>query len=337
MLKIGGGGSRYYAMNDDHIGISVLIPTYNGEGTIHKTIEPILSQEYEGELEIIVVNDCSTDSTLKVAQQYPVEIINNEKNLGLACSVNRGVKASKNKIVCVIHEDIVLIDKEWFKKLVPYLMSNEDVAIVTSPVVLPKSVYDTFGFWEKALFSWEVNDAFVDTVTDLDYSDGKNDIFKKELFLNFGGFDGDTYRVACEDVDLSKRLQKAGYRILSVPVPVSHIHSSHARGLPTILFKKNPRLSEGQGVLFREHGFIGGWNNVIFKTAAIVCLFIPSNIIRILGLLYIASIIFGCTYISFKQMRDWKVVILLPPVKLVDYILNVICFWKGFITKKQTL
>jgi len=313
--------------------ISVIIPTYNGAKTIEKVLTSIFNQKYDGDMEVIVVNDNSQDNTLEILKQYPVNIIDHEVNQGLAQSVLDGVKKSKYDVICIIHEDCVLADNEWFKKLIPYL--KDDVACVTSPVSLPKEIYERFGFWEKALFTWEVGDTFNNSVTELNYSDGKNDIFKKDVFLKFGGFDASTYRVACEDVDLGKRLQKKGYKILSVPVPAYHIHSSHATGLYNILFKKNPRLSEGQGVLFRKYGFIGSWNNQVIKTIAIILLFVPISMVRLIGLVYIAVVIFGNAYSAFKKMKDPKVLVLLPPVKLVDYLLNVFYFWKGFITKKQ--
>ena len=313
--------------------ISVLIPTYNGSKTIGKVLDSILIQKYDANIEIIVVDDHSTDNTLEVVKQYPVTISHNNANMGLARSVNNGVTEAKYDIICIIHEDVVLTDNEWFKKLIPYL--KDDVACVTSPVLLPEEVYADFGFWEKALFSWEVGSEYNNSVITLDYSDGKNDIFRKDIFLEFGGFDGDTYRVACEDVDLSKRLQRARYKILAVPAPVYHLHSSHATGLSTILFRKNPQLSEGQGVLFRKYRFIGGWNNQLWKTFAIILLFVPFLAVRLIGVAYIAAIIFGSTCSAFERMNEPKVLVLLPPVKLVDYVFNVWYFWKGFITKKQ--
>ena len=313
--------------------ISVLIPTYNGSKTIGKVLDSIFIQEYDGNIEIIVIDDHSTDNTSEVVKQYPVTIISNNTNMGLARSVNNGVAEIKYDVMCIIHEDVVLTDNEWFKKLIPYL--KDDVACVTSPVLLPEEVYANFGFWEKALFSWEVGGEYNNSVTALDYSDGKNDIFRKDIFLEFGGFDGDTYRVACEDVDLSKRLQRAGYRVLSVPAPVYHLHSSHATGLSTILLRKNPQLSEGQGVLLRKYRFIGGWNNQLWKTFAIILLFVPFLVLRLVGVAYIAAIVLGSTYSAFKRMNESNVLVLLPSVKLIDYVLNVWYFWKGFITGKQ--
>jgi glycosyltransferase involved in cell wall biosynthesis len=336
MLKTDGGGAHYCSNEHKYPGISVVIPTYNGERTIGKTIESIRSQEYAGEIEIIVVNDCSKDSALKVVRQYPVKILNNEKNFGLAYSVNKGVRAAKYEIVSVIHEDIVLIDKEWFKKLVPYL--KHEVAVVSSPVILSKEIYERFGFWEKALFSWDLKEDYenlVEICTDR-YTEFKNVIFKKETFLKLGGLDGDIYRAACEDVDLSMKLFKEGYTMVSVPTPVYHLHSSRAAKLSRILFEYRPRLAEGQGVLFRKYGFRAwGINNQIVKTFAVIALFIPSNFIRILGALYIATIVFGNAIKAFKVMKEPKVLVLVPPIKFLDYFIDILYFWKGFVTGKQ--
>ena len=49
---------------------SILIPTYNNEKTIAKTIESALHQDYNGDFEVVVVNNASTDSTLSIIQSY---------------------------------------------------------------------------------------------------------------------------------------------------------------------------------------------------------------------------------------------------------------------------
>lgn len=320
--------------------LSVIIPAYNAENYIINTLQGVVNQKTDFDIEILVMDNCSEDNTVEVAERFldsnsgvDFKVIKNSQNLGLAGSINAGVKLSnpKNNLVMILHSDIVIPDNEWIKKLVPYL--KDDVACVTSPVLLSKTIYNNFGFWEKALFSWEFEEEYDNSIISLNYSDGKNDIFRKDIYLKFNGYDGNTYRNSCEDVDLSIRLQNAGYRLISVPMPVYHQHSSQSTGLSTILFWKNSILSEGQGVLFRKYRFIGRWNNQLFKTLAILLLFVPD--IRLMGIAYIAMIIFGSTFISMKKMNEIKVLVMMPPVKLVDYILNVYYFWKGFLTGKQ--
>jgi len=318
--------------------ISVVIPAYNDAKTLDVIIPAILNQKYDGDIEIIVVDDCSMDNTIEVAKKHGVEVIVHNKNMGLASSINDGMKNAKYELVCVIEDDVLLVDDEWFKKLVPYLVLNDDVVCVSSPLILTKEVYNKLGFWEKAMFAWELKEEeeIGDEVSVVEYSEGSCDIWKKDVLLKIGGHDAETYRVSCEDVDICKRAAQKGYKVVSVPVPVYHLHSSHATGLSKILFFKGAHLSEGQGVLFRKYRF-RAWSidNQIFKTTAVIALFIPINVIRLLGIGYIAATVFGNAIRSYKVMRDPRVLFLMPPVKLLDYFLNVYYFWKGFITGRQ--
>jgi len=73
--------------------VSVLLPVYNGESTILKSVESILSQS-EQNFELVIINDASTDKTLDIISSIKdtrIKIINNEYNLGCTASLNRGI------------------------------------------------------------------------------------------------------------------------------------------------------------------------------------------------------------------------------------------------------
>ena len=55
--------------DNSYLGVSVIMPAYNAEKTIGKAIESALAQTHP-KLELIIIDDCSTDDTLKIAQQY---------------------------------------------------------------------------------------------------------------------------------------------------------------------------------------------------------------------------------------------------------------------------
>jgi len=74
--------------------VSVITPVYNEEKNIERCLKSVLKQTYK-KLEIIVVDDGSTDRTLKITKTLKVKVIKNEKNLGLAKSLNRGIKSLK--------------------------------------------------------------------------------------------------------------------------------------------------------------------------------------------------------------------------------------------------
>ena len=76
--------------------ISVVIPLYNKAKFICETLDSVLQQDYSN-LEILVVNDASTDESLKVIKTYSdsrIKIINNKTNQGLSESRNIGIKNS---------------------------------------------------------------------------------------------------------------------------------------------------------------------------------------------------------------------------------------------------
>ena len=75
--------------------VSVIIPVYNGEATISAAIDSALAQRFDGEMEVIVVNDGSTDSTRDVLGRYGSKIkIVDQPNRGPAAARNAGVPVS---------------------------------------------------------------------------------------------------------------------------------------------------------------------------------------------------------------------------------------------------
>ena len=66
--------------------VSFIIPNYNAESTIDKTVTSILNQKYQGKFEIIAVDDKSTDKSVKVLSKFKkyknFRLIKNEKNIG---------------------------------------------------------------------------------------------------------------------------------------------------------------------------------------------------------------------------------------------------------------
>lgn len=91
------------------VGVSVIMPAYNSEKTIGKAIESVLSQTH-AKLELIIVDDCSTDDTQKIAGQYAqrdnrVHILRNERNVGVAYSRNCGIQAAQYPWIAFLDSD----------------------------------------------------------------------------------------------------------------------------------------------------------------------------------------------------------------------------------------
>ena len=113
--------------------VTVITPAYNAEKFIVEAIDSVLNQTYK-EFEYIIIDDCSTDKTLKIAQTYAkkdkrVRVYKNEKNLGIAGNRNKGVSLAKGKyIMWQDADDISISDR--MENQVNILEKNKDMGIV---------------------------------------------------------------------------------------------------------------------------------------------------------------------------------------------------------------
>lgn len=100
--------------------VSVIISAYNKETTIRKCIESVLAQTLQG-IEIIIIDDCSTDHTAEIAREYAAKhsqivLHVNEQNRGLGANENYGVNSAKGEYIGFVDADDY-VGKDYFKKL----------------------------------------------------------------------------------------------------------------------------------------------------------------------------------------------------------------------------
>ncbi len=118
--------------------ISVIVAVYNTEKYVKKCIESLLNQTYDN-IEIVVVEDCSTDNSKKVIQKYKdnkkIKLLYNEKNSGLSYSRNRGLKEATGEYIGYIDSDDY-VEKDYFEKLINSIVKNKsEIAICDMKIV----------------------------------------------------------------------------------------------------------------------------------------------------------------------------------------------------------
>ncbi len=187
--------------------VSIVIPAYNAEKTIGKTLETCLDQDYKGEFEIIVVDDGSTDNTRDIIKGYPVRYIF-QGNSGPAAARNRGWKAGSGKIVCFTDSDCIP-KKNWLSTLLKHYKDNTQVSAVCGSYeianpesLLARCIQEGIAFRHSTMGE---NVRVFGTY---------NLAIKRSVLEEVGGFDETFLQASGEDNDLSYRIQERGHRIV---------------------------------------------------------------------------------------------------------------------------
>lgn len=107
--------------------VSVVIPVYNGEKYLESCLENLMSQTYKS-IDIIVVDDRSTDQSAEITRKYPVRLISHEKNLGPSAARNTGIDAAKGKYIHFMDVDDG-VNSDYYRAMVEAITTTEaDVA-----------------------------------------------------------------------------------------------------------------------------------------------------------------------------------------------------------------
>lgn len=100
-------GQKFFNLTTMKPEVSIIIPAYNTENYIFKAIDSALNQSISN-IEVIVVDDASTDNTLEVIKKFKdrrLKILANEKNLGVAGARNRALRIAEGQWVAVLDSD----------------------------------------------------------------------------------------------------------------------------------------------------------------------------------------------------------------------------------------
>ena len=136
---------------------SVIIPVYNTEKYLNKCIKSVIDQKHN-KTEIILIEDCSTDSSLKVCNSFKnnplVNIIRHKINLGVSISRNDGILAAKGEYILFLDSD------DW---LYPGCLRNIDKLIIILNSVCRRAVvfFPHQFFFLKDLLDHFLNEIFV--------------------------------------------------------------------------------------------------------------------------------------------------------------------------------
>ncbi|OGG87170.1 hypothetical protein A3B87_01080 [Candidatus Kuenenbacteria bacterium RIFCSPHIGHO2_02_FULL_39_13] len=307
--------------------ISVIIPLYNGEQTIKKTLDSLFSQKKFFD-EVIIVDDGSSDESLEIAKNFEVKVIEHNKNKGLAASYNSGIRKAMGEVVVFLHQDVILYTEAMEKIIEPF--DNSQVVCAYHYVFQPFEIWEKYSFWQKYFFCRWVNKKVYGM-------NGKFDAFSKRVLFEAGLFDEERFKSAGEDGDIMIRLKDKG-EIVKTEAGILHLHQFEKNfGFKDILYKQ-AQLSEAQGALYGKHGMFDGVTGLLkafFREILLIGTLIPA--IQIFSWIII---VFYCFFVSramlYREYKDQRTY-LLPLVNFILFFVSFIYSIKGFLLGKQKI
>ncbi|MGD2147296.1 MAG: glycosyltransferase [Anaerolineae bacterium] len=205
--------------------VTVVVPAYNAESTIAECIHSLLVLDYpQDQRELIVVDNASTDATAQVLEQLGGRIVAlTESKRGPSAARNRGVRAATGEVVAFTDSDCV-VDRDWLRRIMPRL-TDETVGVVGGRILArhPHNEIEAYG---EQIHSQDkaINGSIPPYVISMNWAS------RRSLFRHVGLFDEALNRG--QDVDLSWRILRHGYRLVYEPsAVVYHRNENSLQGL----------------------------------------------------------------------------------------------------------
>lgn len=181
--------------------ISVVIPAHNEEDWIELPLQSLQEQEFEGDYEVIVVNNDSTDATGEIARDYGTTVVD-EPQKGVTRAYQTGFESANYPIIAVTDAD-TKVPSNWLTEI-EKSFSKAEVVGAYGPITF----HDEDGF-----YNWLAKYGFTAFLKlnhwlGKPHLDGFNMAVSKEAFHEAGGFN--LSMQSASDVDLSQRLKNHG-------------------------------------------------------------------------------------------------------------------------------
>lgn len=239
--------------------VSIVIPNYNGEKLLEKNLPKVIAvaKKYNDSTEIIIVDDGSCDKSREVVKKYfpQVKLIAKEKNEGFSSACNEGVRCANGEIVVLLNTDIY--PQEYFLDFLVKDFSDKDVFAVGC---LDKSWENDREVLRGRGIGWFKKGFLVHARGEVDKTNtlwvsGGSSAHNRKKWLALGGFDELYNPFYWEDIDLSFRAQKRGWKVLFEAKSVVHHH--HQEGAI-----KNKYTKERIKTIAYRNQFIFVWKNI---------------------------------------------------------------------------
>ena len=195
---------------------SVVIPLYNKEHYIEKTIRSVLNQTYT-DYELIMCDDGSTDGTYALAQSYAekhgnIKVLKNEKNMRLAYSLNHCLSVAEGEYIARMDADDISCPTR-FEKQVEFLENHPEIDLLGTSI----TVKDGDELLYNRIYEYDPIKSVYLTASPFAHP---TLMIRKSVLDALGGYRVSPETMRCEDLDLWFRFAIAGYKGVNLPDPL---------------------------------------------------------------------------------------------------------------------
>lgn len=279
-------------------GITILVAAYNEETAIADTLHSIEQQQYPGPIEVIVIDDGSTDATAAIVERHPrpwLRLVRQPRNLGKSAALNRGLAEARHEYIVTVDGDSYLYANALRNLVERYFSDPQKTRAVAGTVLVRNSRKN----WVTRAQEWDyfhgisaikrVQSLFQGTMV----AQGAFSMYERAALRSIGGW----HDCVGEDIVLTWALLERGWRVGYAEDAVSFTN------VPDRLrqfIRQRQRWSRGMMEAFRQHpGVIVAprlstlfvWWNMTFPALdlAYTLFFIPGIVLACFGIYWIAG------------------------------------------------
>lgn len=217
--------------------VSVVIPNWNGAHLVKECLLSLSAQTYSP-IEIILVDNGSTDHSLRIVKEnFPeVIVLANQTNLGFSVAANQGIERSKGRFILLLNTDVTL-DRHFVSEMVKLISRSSDIGSVTGRLLKSSNgrseLIDSTGhlFFRNRLAAdrgeGEEDKGQYNLVEEVFGACAAASLYRREMLEDVkvnGEYFDRSFFAFLEDVDLNWRAQLRGWRCLYAPTAVGHHH-----------------------------------------------------------------------------------------------------------------
>ncbi|OGD04762.1 hypothetical protein A3D85_03480 [Candidatus Amesbacteria bacterium RIFCSPHIGHO2_02_FULL_47_9] len=281
--------------------ISVIIVSWNVADSLKRCLDSVFTTKYSN-LEIIVIDNASTDNSLKIAKSFSqTNVIANTKNLGFPKSVNIGLRQSRGDYILLLNPDTRL-PKDFFTRSLEFVYSHSDLGVMGPKFINPDGTPQGSVFLEPSIITtfreyWLGQKGLTAKysppgIAEVSSVSGACMFFPKTTIVKVGKFTEEVF-MYFEDMDYCRRIRRAKLKVYYNPqITIIHEHGQSSKKLSNLKYRnlietvvypcrKMLHLPNTTPSMERYRTESGIWYNGWFKAAILAVIIWTSH--RFLG------------------------------------------------------